>query len=108
LVAQAFLELPSLGRAVGVELAPSRHKVALQAWASASASLRAAGQASTLVGVQSGAFGGLADESGASVESTSGELMLAELCAPVDGQAQTPEFFEASFLEVRHWKPVLV
>ena len=107
-MAQAFLELPSLGRAVGVELAPSRHKVALQAWASASASLRAAGRASTLVVVQSGAFGGLADESDASAESTSGELMLAERCAPVDGQAHMPEFVEASFLEVKHSQPVLV
>lgn len=34
LVAQAWIELPSLGRAVGVELAPSRHAAAVRAWKS--------------------------------------------------------------------------
>ena len=34
LVAQAWLELPSLSRAVGVELAPSRHAAAVRAWKS--------------------------------------------------------------------------
>ena len=35
LVAQAWLELPSLEQAVGIELAPSRHAAAVRAWTSA-------------------------------------------------------------------------
>lgn len=35
LVAQAWLELPSVIRAIGVELSPSRHAVAVSAWSSA-------------------------------------------------------------------------
>ena len=38
LVAQALLELPRLQRAVGVELAPSRHAAAVRGWASLAAS----------------------------------------------------------------------
>lgn len=123
LVAQAFLELPcaALRRAVGVELAPSRHRAARQAWASANASLWAAAQAAASAGVQPGASGDLAyasdaspfsGKSDASAESSSGRsalggadsgpLMLVKRCTSVDGQAREPEFVEASFLEVKH------
>jgi hypothetical protein len=34
LVAQAWLELPSVEHAIGIELAPSRHAAAVRAWAS--------------------------------------------------------------------------
>ena len=38
LVAQAWLELPALESAIGVELAPSRHRAAVRAWRSAAGS----------------------------------------------------------------------